>query len=131
MDDDIRARFEQLDEAQRTDHDALLNVKAVLMGPNGDNGLRSEFKELKGKFFKALEEFQHKWDVERVETCIGCAALETYKAEVAAKEGEVTELKVAEINAGAVKAGANWTAIAQMAVAILTLAGVLIVAFKK
>lgn len=121
--DDIERRFELLEGEHREDHDALAAVQIVLMGPNRDNGLRSEVKELKERFYKYIDG--------RRATCIGLEECAKIWVELASREEEDSNVKVAEIQAGAATTGTKILAFVQVLGPILTFAGVIFLAFIK
>lgn len=131
--DDISRRLDQLEIDTREHTAALGDIQTILLGPlpNRDNGMRGDLKDLKTRFFSAVEEFQHKWDVERRETCLGLAECRELRAILDQRIEEDNDVSIAKIQAGAARAGAGWQATAQMIAAVMTLVGVVLIAVLK
>lgn len=109
----------------------LTQVEMVLWGINKDNGLKSEVSSLSRKIYELLERLNHYRDYERQNTCHGLkefAKRDEFAAEV---QEEVTEVKTAEINAGATRDVGKWKAWTDLAAQILTVAGIIFVAVFK
>lgn len=111
----------------------LRALEVAFHGKHGENGLRSEVRELerwrvvKDEEDDALrEELRHYRDVERFETCAGLRALAEWEEEANKKRGEDVNIQVARINGEAVKSAAEKEAEASKAVQILTLVGVVL-----
>ena len=99
-------------------------------GPTKTNGKRSEIVGVVGELAELKIRLNHYIDAEREETCIGLkefAKRDAFKAEI---QEEVTEVKVAEINATAQTDVAKKQARVALVVQILTLIGVLAAVFK-
>jgi len=100
-------------------------------GPNRDNGRRSEVLEMLTELQELRERLRHYLDVERESTCIGMvefAKRDAFKAEI---DTEVTEVKTAEINAGAVKSTGHGQVVGMIIVAVIQFGGLLVVALMK
>lgn len=87
----------------------LAELTATVQGAQGDNGLRSDVREL--EIWRAKVELhlnsldsmlQHYFDVEREATCHGISALGEHIEEHEKKEGDEMKLKEANISARAV-----------------------------
>lgn len=100
-------------------------------GVRKDNGKRSELIQLKDDFSETKTRLLHYLDTEREQTCLGMKEFEKrdkFKAEI---NQEVTELKTAEIDAGAKKDVAKYQFLSNTVVQVLILAGVVFVAVFK
>ena len=80
-----------------TARERIQEMSLAFWGPNKDNGVRSQVKELTDWRNDYLQ-------TDRVATCVGKAALEDYAKHEASKIAEETAIRVAKINAK----GANW-----------------------
>ena len=99
-------------------------LAVIVHGQQGDNGIRSEVRELK-KWRTIQEELNHAMqdafrqyrDVERKESCIGIIALKKYIEGCKQKVEEDSKVKVATIQSKG-----------QITIQIITLAGILLTA---
>ncbi len=106
-------------------------IETVLWGIDKNNGIRSVTTDNAKKIQEITDRLQHYIDTKREETCIGLAEFakrDAFKAEI---EGEVTEVKTAEINAGATKATGNGQVVGMIVVALIQFGGLLVVALAK
>jgi glycine cleavage system aminomethyltransferase T len=117
---------------------SVAELRALLIGVDGQNGLRSEIRNAVARI-EALENsndslearIQHYMDKEREETCLGLKALAKYENACAEEAEEDTKVEIAKIGAkGQVAAGA-WQGVAIMVGQVLTLAGVILVVVLK
>lgn len=102
-----------------------------------DNGVRSIVREhdtrldaLEGDQRQLREEMRHYLDKGREESCLGLAEFKRRDEEREEEEGEDATVKSAEIQSSGTVQAARWQATAQIAVEVLTLAGILFLALK-
>jgi hypothetical protein len=95
MDDEAARRIKQLEETALAHSSTLGDLQTIVLGPlpARDNGIRSDLKDLKKRFYEAVDEYKHKWDVERRETCIGRDAMDVHLAWHEKKDKEEEEVK--------------------------------------
>ena len=126
---------------------ALRELSTAVWGDDvtRDNGIRSEVREHRQRLDAVelvtrnlITDLRHYLDKERAETCIGLAAIKKHEEETIAlyeeSQEEETEVKVAQIQAGAqvgaARTSATWQATAMVVGQLLTLVGIIIVALK-
>lgn len=104
----------------------LREHRAILVGPDGANGVRGQVKELYARteaqgqaIADAREEFLDYWHNKRPEQCIGKAVLEAHLAEHAKRDEEEGNVKVAKVNTTGLVVGQLLTALAAILVPIL------------
>jgi len=100
-------------------------------GPTKTNGKRSEIVAVVGELAELKIKLNHYIDAEREETCIGLrefAKRDAFKAEI---DTEVTEVKVAEINANSHKETVKWQTVVSLINQGLILAGIIFVAVMQ
>ena len=106
----------------------LAELTATVQGAQGDNGLRSDVRELeiwRAKVEQHLNSLdsrlQHYMDVEREETCHGIAALQEHLDRLNDEEGEKMKIKEANISAKALILSTSIPAVLSMVVGVISL----------
>ena len=127
--------MESIDSTAREDIGKLWGAFRELAidywGPNRDNGRRSEVLDMLTDLQDLRERLRHYLDVERTLTCVGLQEFkkrDAFKAEI---QEEVTEVKVAEINAKSNRDVGKWKAWTDLVAQILTVGGVIFVAVMQ
>ena len=106
-------------------------VETVLWGVDKTNGLKSEVLANTKAIQTIRERLQHYIDAEREETCVGMREFRKRDEFAAEISEEVTEVKVAEINANAHKDVGKLQATVSLIKEFLVLAGIVFIAVMQ